>query len=170
VSSLRAAGELLRSVADAGDRMQVSRRLLDVAHTLDQARTGGDESAPSADADDGDVVPIESLAYDAPPEPETAVPIESLAPAPAAEPHAAEPGALETSFRTLERLQRERAMEALEPVAIESLCYRGRSALERAAAVRGALAVELAGASDLATIRPLLQELLDLVPLALDEP
>ena len=54
-------------------------------------------------------------------------------------------------------------------VAIESLCYRGRSALERAGAVRGALAAELAAASDLAAIRPLLQELLDLVPLALDE-
>ena len=58
---------------------------------------------------------------------------------------------------------------AVEAVAIESLCYRGRSALERAAAVRGALAAELAAASDLAAIRPLLQELLDLVPLALDE-
>ncbi|MCI0548672.1 MAG: hypothetical protein L0027_15480 [Candidatus Rokubacteria bacterium] len=54
-------------------------------------------------------------------------------------------------------------------MAIESLCYRGRQALERAAAVRQTLAAELAGVSDLAAIRPLLQELLDLVPLALDE-
>ena len=50
-----------------------------------------------------------------------------------------------------------------------SLCYRGRAALERAAAVRQQLAAELAGVPDLAAIRPLLQELLDLVPLALDE-
>jgi hypothetical protein len=56
-----------------------------------------------------------------------------------------------------------------EAVAIESLCYRGRAALERAAAVRQSLAAELSGLQDLATIRPLLQELLDLVPLALDE-
>jgi hypothetical protein len=56
-----------------------------------------------------------------------------------------------------------------DAVAIESLCYRGRPALERAAAVRQTLAAELTGVSDLAAIRPLLQELLDLVPLALDE-
>ena len=172
VVGLRAAGELLRSVADAGDRMQVSRRLLDVAHRLDQAR-GDTKEVPAAEPAevhgapvdaDADVVPIESLAPDVP---SAAVP--------------AEASALETSFRTLERLERERgtaqpSIEALlgaqppaEAVAIESLCYRGRSALERAAAVRRELAAELAGAPDLATIRPLLQELLDLVPLALDE-
>lgn len=168
VTGLRSAGELLRSIADAGDRMQVSRRLLDVAHRLDQTRGGAD--------DDPDVVPIASLAYDPPVEAEAEV----------------ETGALEASFRTLERLQQERgpgapslaglmgsgsaaeragerAEEPAEAVAIGSLCYRGRSALERAAAVRGELAAELAGPADLATIRPLLQELLDLVPLALDE-
>jgi hypothetical protein len=173
VAGLRAAGELLRSVADAGDRMQVSRRLLDVAHRLDQARGDTKEvmvpeaepaersRAPDAETD---VVPIESLAPD--------VPIPSPP---------GGGGALETSFRTLERLERERgttqpSIDALlgarpdaEAVAIESLCYRGRSALERAAAVRRELAAGLAGAPDLATIRPLLQELLDLVPLALDE-
>ena len=174
VAGLRAAGELLRSVADAGDRMQVSRRLLDVAHQVDQARGDTKEVAARepepaeghrtpGDAE-SDVVPIESLAPDVP-----------SAPAPAGV------GALEASFRTLERLERERgtaqpSIEALlgaqppaEAVAIESLCYRGRSALERAAAVRRELAAELAGGPDLATIRPLLQELLDLVPLALDE-
>lgn len=169
VAGLRAAGELLRSVADAGDRMQVSRRLLDVAYKLDQARPDTKEfttPAPQAGSADpeSDVVPIESLAPDLP------APIASN-----------ESGALEASFRTLERLQRERgtapssieALKSAEPpvtaVAIESLCYRGRTALERAAAVRGELAAELAGGSDLATIRPLLQELLDLVPLALDQ-
>jgi hypothetical protein len=60
--------------------------------------------------------------------------------------------------------------QAVEAVAIESLCYRGRAALERAAAVRQTLAAELAAEAELAAIRPLLQELLDLVPLALDEP
>ena len=141
--------------------MQVSRRLLDVAHRLDQARTGAEGPMGTPAGLEADVVPIESLAPDAPPAPETS--------------------ALEASFRTLKRLERERgaaqpSLEALagvpqpvEAVAIESLCYRGRSALERAGAVRGALAAELAAASDLAAIRPLLQELLDLVPLALDE-
>ncbi len=167
VAHLKAAGELLRSVADAGDRMQVSRRILDVAHNLDQVRTGPVEAESMAA--DADVVPIESLLDT----------VESLAP----DPEPATTGdALEASFRTLERLQRERgpaaasletllggAAPAADTVAIESLCYRGRPALERAAAVRRTLAAELAGVSDLAAIRPLLQELLDLVPLALDE-
>lgn len=186
VAALRTAGELLRSVADAGDRMQVSRRLLDVAYRLDQARTGV-QAAEEPPAVEDDVVPIESLAYDAPAGSEAeVVPIEHLAPAPA--PGVEGASALETSFRTLERLQRDRgtvppSLEALtgsgpaieapasrgDAVAIESLCYRGRAALERAAAVRGQLAAELAGTSDLATLRPLLLELLDLVPLALDE-
>jgi len=169
VANLRAAGELLRSVADAADRMQVSRRILDVAYNLDQARSGPVEAEPVAP--DADVVPIESLLDT----------VESLAPDP--EPSPTDGGALETSFRTLERLQREqgsspasleillgRVEPAADAVAIESLCYRGRPALERAAAVRRTLAAELAGVSDLAAIRPLLQELLDLVPLALDEP
>jgi hypothetical protein len=184
VASLKAAGELLRSVADAGDRMQVSRRILDVAYNLDQARSGrvGGEPAKAEPVEaepvevDADVVPIESLLDS----------VESLAPDP--EPAPTDGGGLEASFRTLERLQRERGSSpasleillgrmtpAAEPeagedaVATESLCYRGRTALERAAAVRGTLAAELAGVSDLAAIRPLLQELLDLVPLALDE-
>jgi hypothetical protein len=165
VVNLKAAGELLRSVADAGDRMQVSRRILDVAHKLDQARLGTGE----------DIVPIESLQFDAVEDSESdVVPIATLAPDPA--PADGDASGLEASFRTLERLQRERgpapaSLDALveHTVDIGSLCYRGRSALERAATVRGTLAAELAGVADLAAIRPLLQELLDLVPLALDE-
>ena len=145
--------------------MQVSRRLLDVAYRIDQARGDTREMAAKAPVDlESDVVPIESLAPD-----------------PVASPAAADASALETSFRTLERLEREGGAsrpsieglvgsgQPVEAVAIESLCYRGRSALERASAVQGELAAALAGAPDLATIRPLLQELLDLVPLALDE-
>ncbi len=180
VANLKAAGELLRSVADAGDRMQVSRRILDVAHRIDQAgsRPAADEPAAASDAG---VVPIESLEFDAIADPQgDVVAIASLGPDP--EPLPSEGGALERSFRTLERLQGERGsapatLEAflgrVEPagdaVAVESLCYRGRAALERAAAVRQTLTAELAGGPDLAAIRPLLQELLDLVPLALDE-
>ena len=184
VADLKAAGELLRSVADAGDRMQVSRRILDVAHKLDQVRSGAIEPEARAQPEavpDADVVPIESLQFDARAESEAdVVPIARLAPD--SEPAPAGVGSLETSFRTLERLQRERGSSpaslevllgrvepAADAVAIGLLCYRGRSALERAAAVRQTLAAELAGVSDLAAIRPLLQELLDLVPLALDE-
>ena len=58
-----------------------------------------------------------------------------------------------------------------EAVTIEIgvLCYRGRAALERANAVRQQLADELARHGGLESIQPLLQELLDLVPLALAE-
>ena len=52
-------------------------------------------------------------------------------------------------------------------VEIGALVSRGRAALERAAAVRQQLADELARQGGLAAIQPLLQELLDLVPLAL---
>ena len=195
IASLKAAGELLRSVADAADRMQVSRRILDVAHRLDQARSSTESDSGSAVRGvidpEADVVPIESLQFDAGADRDAdVVPITSLAPDTAApipspmSPPDAPMGSLEASFRTLERLQRERgpapaSLAALiapaqsepgaEPVAIESLCYRGRSALERAAAVRRTLTVELASVVDLAAIQPLLQELLDLVPLALDE-
>ncbi|HEX6615685.1 MAG TPA: hypothetical protein VF046_05215 [Gemmatimonadales bacterium] len=201
VSCLREAGELLRAVADADDRMLISRRILDAAYRLDGLRlaeatpgaaastaaAGGtraegqaqppivpiasllyDEAPAAASAEQRlPVVPIESLAYD---EPSDVVPIESLAP----------DGGLEASFRTFDRLRRERevvppSLEALlsqvpeGTVAVEigRLCYSGRAALERAAAVREQLAAELSRDGGLAAIQPLLQELLDLVPLAL---
>jgi len=52
-------------------------------------------------------------------------------------------------------------------VAIGTLCYRGHAALERANAVRHQIAAELKGEATLESLQPLLQELLDLVPLAL---
>jgi len=180
VDCLRAAGELLRSVADADDRMQVSRRVLDVAHRLDELRAVPEVAGADTEAELA-IVPIQSLAYDLEPD---VVPIESLAPDTAA---AAADSGLESSFTTFERLERERgpaaaSLEALlrrprpvpagrspvdEVVSIEALCYRGRGALERALALRHELTAELAGLNDPASIHPLLQELLDLVPLAL---
>jgi len=186
VSCLREAGELLRAVADADDRMLISRRILDAAYRLDGLRLAetspvqpqppivpiasllyDEPAAPAAPDDARPIVPIESLTYD---EPAGVVPIESLAP----------DGGLEASFRTFERLRRERApvpasLEALMghvpegAVAVEigRLCYSGRAALERAAAIREQLAAELTRDGGLAAIQPLLQELLDLVPLAL---
>jgi hypothetical protein len=186
---LRDAGDLLRSIADTDDRMPVSRRMLDVAHRVDQLRVARVPTAAAAPTQEVelDVVPIESLAYDA--EGAAAVedgvvPIESLAPDGPA-PH----GGLEASFGTLARLAREQRPPApsldgllgrLTPatsaassgdvaVSIETLCYRGRAALERAASLREDLNSKLALRADLESIRPLIQELLDLVPLALVE-
>ena len=203
VSCLREAGELLRAVADADDRMLISRRILDAAYRLDGLRLAeasppphvptSSRPAPEPELpivpiasllfDDEPVVSIESLAYDVPASPVVAepevVPIESLAP----------DGGLEASFRTYDRLRRERgaepasleglvgrALAATAPVTegtvtveIGALCYRGRAALERANAIRQQLADELARNGGLTSIQPLLQELLDLVPLALAE-
>jgi hypothetical protein len=138
VSCLREAGELLRAVADADDRMLISRRILDAAYRLDGLRLAEapphtpparPAPAPEPEAelpivpiasllfDDEPVVSIESLAYDAPPpvgEPEI-VPIESLAPS----------GGLEGSFATYDRLRRERGAE---PASIEALVGRALAA------------------------------------------
>jgi hypothetical protein len=124
------------------------------------------------------VVPIESLAPDAEPEP---VPIESLAPEPEEdvdpiEAHEYEPAsgysAFEQSFATYHRLRHGgsapvAALAEPEPVAIESLLYRGRRALERADLVRRELNAALRAEPQLPGVQALLSELLDLVPLAL---
>jgi hypothetical protein len=54
-------------------------------------------------------------------------------------------------------------------VAIDTLCYRGQAALERANTVRHRIAAELTGDASIESLQPLLQELLDLVPLALEQ-
>jgi len=204
VSCLREAGELLRAVADADDRMLISRRILDAAYRLDGLRLAEATpsmlaTAPAAPpaAPEPAVVPIASLLYDASPaapavQPELPiVPIESLGYDVAAEvvpiESLAPDGGLEASFRTYERLRRERAaappsldalvgrvppsVAASDTVTVEIgvLCYSGRAALERAVAVRQQLAAELSRNGGLESIKPLLQELLDLVPLALAE-
>jgi hypothetical protein len=173
VSRIREAGELLRGIGEADDRMLISRRLLDVAHRLDRLRdeTTTGESPTAPDEPPGEPVPIESLGFDS-----EIVPVESLAPdGPAPE----EAGGLELSFQAFGRLVREGgaatpSLEVLlgrapeEPaVAIDTLCYRGQAALERALAVRHQLAAELNRDTSLESLQPLLQELLDLVPLAL---
>jgi hypothetical protein len=198
VARLREAGELLRGVSDSEDRMPISRRLLDVAHRLDGLRTGKQPAASSEPgivpieslgyAPDDNVVPIESLTPD---EPDSdVVPIQALAPD---EPAEAAPGGLEASFKTFDLLIRQRApatpsLDALargapqspiaavaaapEPmlaeVAIGTLCYSGQAALERAATLRHEINAALSRNTTLESLQPLLQELLDLVPLALD--
>jgi hypothetical protein len=188
VSCLREAGELLRAVADADDRMLISRRILDAAYRLDGLRLAEATppihvAAPAAHAaPEPPIVPIASLLYDTPPAAVAAelsiVPIESLGYDRADEVVAIESlapeGGLEASFRTYDRLRRERGpvpTRAEETVTVEIgvLCYTGRAALERAVAVRQQLATELSRDGGLESIKPLLQELLDLVPLALAE-
>jgi hypothetical protein len=199
VSRIREAGELLRSVGETDDRMLISRRLLDVAHRLDQLRNETDRHTPTAPAEepDGEPVPIESLAYDD----AEIVPIESLAPDSeivpidqlAPDPARTTPGAivgrveeisgLEITYKTFGLLLRERgsvspSLDALSgavptkapedaPVPIDALCYRGDAALKRAVVVREEIAAELSRKPSLESLQPLLQELLDLVPLAL---
>jgi hypothetical protein len=51
---------------------------------------------------------------------------------------------------------------------IGALLYRGDAALRRADAVRQVIVVRLREGADLAGVRPLLDELLDLVPLAIE--
>ncbi|HRP08881.1 MAG TPA: hypothetical protein PLL69_10380, partial [Gemmatimonadales bacterium] len=114
---------------------------------------------------DDDVVAIESLAPD-----DNVIPIESLAPD-------AGPGRLERAYRRRSALRRERgagapSLDALlgeRTVAIELLLYRGDSALARAEEVRRELTLLLSEPTlSLDRLRPLLDELLDLVPLARD--
>jgi hypothetical protein len=104
---------------------------------------------------------------------EAIVPIESLA-------HGPPRGRLDTAFTTYGELRRQRgapepSLAALiqrpEPqvVGIESLCYRGRRALERAAELRREIQARLGPGRGLVEVRPLLDELLDLLPLALAE-
>jgi hypothetical protein len=104
--------------------------------------------------EEDDVVPIESLLLVTEPE---VVAIETLAPA---------YNALEQTFSTLFRLLHGKPAEG-SPVPIEQLLYRGRRALERAAALRKELSLERGTAGSRA-IDALLDELLDLVPLALE--
>lgn len=105
-------------------------------------------------SEDDDVVPIEALLLVTEPE---VVAIEALAPA---------YNALEQTFSTLFRLVHGKPFQEA-PVPIEQLLYRGRRALERAAALRKELSNERGTAGSL-TIDALLDELLDLVPLALE--
>jgi hypothetical protein len=170
---LREAADLLAGAADAGGTAALPEILAPLVERLD--RMGG---VPETDA--LDIMPIEALA----PEPDgdaDVVPIQSLLYS--AVPAAA-PGFLpfEQTFSTYFRLMREQAdaaagpivpIESLAPaeeelVPIQSLLYRGRRALERADLVRRELDLARRTRTDLSGVEPLIAELLDLVPLALD--
>jgi HPt (histidine-containing phosphotransfer) domain-containing protein len=172
---LRDAADRLATAADAGGTAALPELLLPLVQRLDEMRgTDGAEAvdvmpiealAPEID-NDTDVVPIESLLYEG-----------AAAVAPRFLP-------FERTFTTYFRLLSEEtaatdgpivpiASLAPEPVAdlvpIEMLLYRGRRALERADLVRRELDAALRIRRDVRGVEPLLAELLDLVPLALDD-
>ncbi|HYL29351.1 MAG TPA: hypothetical protein VEU27_05435 [Gemmatimonadales bacterium] len=176
VAALRGAGEFLRGAATT-DRDRLAVEIERAARDIDAL--GGEP-----------IVPIESLAHAG--EPPAPRPASAPAPSPtsaAAGAAAAPPrGRIETAFDGYGRLRRERgaappsldalvrrpqapaAPSAPAVVAIESLCYRGRGALERAAQLRPEIQARLGPGRGLVEVRPLLDELLDLLPLALAEP
>jgi len=161
------------STVEPGSTAKLAEALNPLCERLD--RLGGiapvvpiQALAPESDAD---VVPIESLFYDAVPA------VTAPAPAPAYL-------AFEQTFSTYYRLVHQepararagpvapietRAPEVAEAVPVQALLYRGRRALERADVVRRELDAALRVHRDLTSIETLLAELLDLVPLALDD-
>ena len=163
VASLRTTGEFLRGAATV-ERDRLAVEIERAARDIDAL--GGEP-----------IVPIESLAA---PEPATR-PVAASTAAPAPAPQMPR-GRMENAFAAYGQLRRERGAaepsleklvhSATEPpvVAIESLCYRGRSALIRAAELRREILARLGPGRGLVEVRSLLDELLDLVPLALAEP
>jgi hypothetical protein len=168
VGALRETGDLLRG-APGLERELLASEIARAARRLNDLRMA--------------VIPIESLAFESEP-----VRIDGTSPAPAPA-QAVARGRLETAFAGYRRLLQEPApapsLEALlgrsvppieeapapaPAVAIETLCYRGRRALERAAEVRQAIQARLTSDVAVTELRPLLEELLDLVPLALADP
>lgn len=174
---LRRAAKAIAAAAanDAHGLGRLGETLAPLAGELD--RIGGVPPAPeplppAQFLTDVDIIPIEALAPDIEP-----VPIESLAPDADADVVPIEslllPAYLpfEQTFSSyFQLLTGTGARPAVaEPVPIEDLLYRGRSALERANLVRRELDAALRVRRDLASIETLLGELLDLVPLALDD-
>jgi hypothetical protein len=174
---LRAAGDMLRTGGASPDRMYLSRRILDVAHQVDLLRTEPEPKPPAT-------VPPAPVAQVPEPDAEAIVPIESLELAGARPSRSPlEAGLSGYQRRVKEQGLGDASLEALatpsaalpvpdpDPdlvVGIASLCYSGRSALRRAAELRTQIAGRIAE-GDMETARPLVQELLDLVPLALDD-
>jgi hypothetical protein len=172
---LRDAADCLATAADAGGTAELPRLLAPLVQRLDRMRgTDGAEDvdimpiealAPESDGESG-VVPIESLLYEGAP---TGAP--RLLP-------------FERTFTTYFQLLNEATeaeagpivpIAALAPdppsdsVPIQALLYRGRRALERADLVRRELDAARRVQLDLNVVETLIAELLDLVPLALDD-
>jgi hypothetical protein len=173
-AALRSAGSLIRGLGPRSDPVRASTELAGLAALLGQT--------PDA------IVPIESLAPD-----DDIIPVASLTDAPTAATPGTPPAghqedaSLAGSFLTYSRLSGESprdsgngggirmpapppsvAAPVNDAVDIDALLYRGESALRRAGVVRRELTALLRAGAGLPAIRPLLDELLDLVPLALE--
>ncbi len=186
VAALRQAAAALRG--QAGDQF-------DSAPPSVAMVTGLFETLPGAARGTDDIVPITTLLAEPGPDGEEAVvPIESLLYTEPASPAAARPGPatgldlLEASLGVYEALvagvplapnpsTSSRPAPAAAPVAggedgvvpIESLLYRGRGALERAAEVRREIEETIAAMRAERRLEPMFRELMDLIPLALDD-
>ncbi|MEP7324863.1 MAG: Hpt domain-containing protein [Gemmatimonadota bacterium] len=174
---IREAGGVFRGLAQPGNLRQAGEDLDQLSQRLH--RLGAPVFRP---------VPVSHVATESPPPvriSEPVVPIEELLEQPSAPPAKAElpePAGLEGSLLRLARLLRERGRgeaslegflagtdavaEPLEVVDIVQLCYHGKAALERATDLRQEVDALLTGGGDLGRVRPLLDELLDLVSLA----
>ncbi len=172
---LREAAELLAGAADAGGAAALPGMLAPLVQRLDRMRGADGVEAV-------DVMPIEALAPEAAKD-AGVVPIESLLydDVPAVSPRLLP---FERTFSTYFRLLREETEAADGPVVtiaslapdplsdlvpIQALLYRGRRALERADLVRRELDAALRIRRDISGVETLIAELLDLVPLALDD-
>ena len=181
---LRSAGEALKAVADDGLSASLAARLDAVASgvaALAPPDGGGRPPEPASapeprPAVEPDIVDIAELAYDgesviAPATTEAPKAAPDVVPISALEPDGRLP--LEAGFSRYRALVSSEASVAETPaearvVDITSLCYRGRSARARAAEVGAELTRHFEGSRALESVEPLLQELLDLVPLALE--
>ena len=182
-AALREAGRLMSTLADGGDDGEIALRLSSIAARLElmsgvaaprPAARPPVEAAPAASAprpSEPPVVAVESLGYDSVAQPAVAadepVPIAALAP------DSRLP--FERAFDTYRRLMGDPSIPAVAQAApetvtmdIRAICYSGRGALERALEVRAELAAQLSRGPSFDQLEPLLQELLDLVPLAMD--
>jgi hypothetical protein len=176
-SVLRAAAATLAAAAEAGSTIGLAERLAPLSEALDRLGEPPPPAEPEAVPIES-LAPVEEVASPAPEDEADVVPIETLlleaAPA-------ASPGRLpfEETFSTWFRLMHPEAaweavpIEALAPevdaVPIESLFYRGRRALERANVLHRELDAALRSRRGFTGVETLLAELLDLVPLALDD-
>jgi hypothetical protein len=176
-SCVRDAGVALRGLAHPGSLSRAAEEMDTLSQRLHRLGAPVFRPVPVSHVEQAvpfsepPVVPIETLlAEPAPPQPVVAA-------------AAVEPPGMEGSFLRLARLVRERGMgpasleeflastdaepEPAEAVVdISALCYRGRAALDRATEVRQEVDSLLANGGDLSRVRPLLDELLDLVSLA----
>jgi hypothetical protein len=175
-------------LADVVDIARLAPDAADVADIVDIATLAPEPDAalptvvtPAADlAVDDDIVSIESLAPTNDPATDAdTVSIESLAPDVIDIPLDApgEPSRLEQAFHRRQLVAAERGAEdaslaallQIEIVPVETLLYRGTAALGRADEIRTDILTMLSeSAVSLQGLRPLIHELLDLVPLARD--